>query len=84
MKDEELPNTNNLEKQENNEDQHAGQSHALASTLAGTAAQVMQVNAGELRPELKHFIARVIVPILIQRYIAAQKRSTSPKSEVER
>jgi hypothetical protein len=37
----------------------------------------------ELQPEMKHFIAKVIVPILIQRYIADGKSTWTPQSEVE-
>ena len=37
----------------------------------------------DLQPELKYFIAHVIVPILIQRYIADSKGPSTPQSEVE-
>lgn len=37
----------------------------------------------ELQPEMKYFIAHVIVPILIQRYIADSKGPSTPQSEVE-
>ena len=37
----------------------------------------------DLQPEMKYFIAHVIVPILIQRYIADSKGASTPQSEVE-
>jgi hypothetical protein len=36
-----------------------------------------------LQPEVKYFIAHVIVPILLQRYIADSKGPSTPQSEVE-
>lgn len=37
----------------------------------------------DLQPEMKYFIAHVIVPILIQRYIADSKGASTPQPEVE-
>lgn len=37
----------------------------------------------ELQPEMKYFIAHVIVPILVRRYIADSKGPSTPQSEVE-
>jgi hypothetical protein len=37
----------------------------------------------DLSPDLKDFIAHAIVPILIQRYIARQKRTPAPETEAK-
>ena len=37
----------------------------------------------DLQPEMKYFIAHVMVPILIQRYIADSKGASTPQPEVE-
>ena len=42
-----------------------------------------QAARAELQRKMKHFIANVIVPILVQRYIAASTLTSTPQPEVE-